>query len=336
MSVSLNTKYLGLDLPHPLIAGAGPLSYEIDSIRQLEDAGAAAVVLHSLFEEQLTHEALALHHHLVQGTESFGEALSYFPEPDEFHLGPDAYLEHIRKAKAAVKVPIIASLNGVSGEGWVEIAKEMQSAGADALELNMYYLPTDPKMTAEDVEKGYVEVVGSVTSALTIPVAVKLGAQFTAPVNIASRLDAAGAAGLVLFNRFYQPDIDLAELEVVPHLVLSNGYEMRLPLRWIALIYGHVKADLAATSGVHTMEDVLKMLMAGAAAVQVCSALLRQGPGKLGSLVSEMREWMTENEYVSVAQMRGSLSQQKCPEPAAFERANYMKTLQSYDGSRLA
>ncbi len=332
---NLQTNYLGLPLKHPLVAGASPLSHEIGGIRQLEDGGAAAIVLHSLFEEQLTHEERALDHYLTQGAESYQEALSYFPEPDSFVLGPDEYLAHIHKAKAAVDVPVIASLNGVSTGGWVKFAKSIQQAGADALELNIYYVPTDLNMTSQMVEQMYVDVVKAVAGSVTIPLAVKMGAQFSAPVNMAGRLADAGAKGLVLFNRFYQPDIDLEELEVKPHLVLSTSYESRLPLRWIALLYGRVAADLAATSGVHTVEDALKMVMAGASAVQMASALLRQGPRKIGALVSEMNEWMVEHEYVSVLQMRGSLSQRNCAEPAAFERANYMKTLQSYSPSML-
>lgn len=328
----LTTHYLGLELKHPLIAGASPLSYEIDSIRRLEDGGAAAVVLHSLFEEQLAHEARVLDHFLSSTADSHAEANSYFPEPDEFKLGPEEYLEHIAKAKRAVNIPVIASLNGISTGGWVSFAREMQEAGADALELNVYYVPVDPALSGSAVEQRYLDVVWNVSRAVEIPVAVKIGPQFSAPVNMAQRLAEAGADALVLFNRFYQPDIDLEELEVAPNLVLSQSNELRLPLRWIALMYGRVEIELAATTGVHAAVDAIKMLLAGAQVVQMCSALLRYGPKHFTTVLRGLMEWMEEHEYAAITELRGALSQRSCPEPTAFERANYMKTLQSFSG----
>ncbi len=328
--MDLSTTYLGFDLPNPIVASAGPLTAQVDSIRELEDAGAAAVVLHSLFEEQITHEAAALDHHLSHGTESFGEALSYFPAPEEFRRGPEDYLELVAQAKQAVKIPVIGSLNGVSVGGWVDYAGKIEGAGADALELNVYRLATDPEISGADIEDQCVEVLQAVKSAVAIPVALKLSPFFSSVAALAKRLDGAGADGLVLFNRFYQPDIDLDTLEVVPDLVLSTRFEMRLPLRWVAILHGKVQASLAATRGVSLGTDVIKMLMAGADVVQVCSALLREGPRKIAGMLDEMRAWMTEHEYESVKQMKGSMSQKSCADPAAFERANYMKALSSY------
>jgi dihydroorotate dehydrogenase (fumarate) len=299
-------------------------------MRHLEDAGIAAVVLESLFEEQIRHEEGALDHFLQAGTESFAEALSYYPETEEYVHGPEEYLEFIRKAKASLGIPVIASLNGVSPGGWMDYAKKMQQAGADALELNIYYIATDPAKSGAEVEATYVEDVKTVKSSVSIPVAVKLSPYFSSMAHLARQLDDAGANGLVLFNRFYQPDIDLEELEVVPDLVLSSAAEMRLPLRWIAILYGRVKADLAATSGIFKSEDVLKMVMAGASATMVCSALLIHGVKRSTEILKGLERWMEEREYESLQQMKGSLSQQNCPEPAAFERANYMKALQSY------
>ncbi|MCB9487315.1 MAG: dihydroorotate dehydrogenase-like protein [Deltaproteobacteria bacterium] len=328
--MNMATKYLGLDLEHPLVAGAGPLAYEIDSIKRLEEGGAAAIVLHSLFEEQLVHDQYALNHFLHYGRESFAESLSYFPEHEEFHLGPEEYLRHIQAAKEAVKVPVIASLNGDSIGGWTRFASLMEQAGADGIELNIYYIPTDPTRSGAEIENMYVEITREVASSVNIPVAVKIGSQFTAPVHFINRLHEAGAAGIVMFNRFYQPDIDIEELEVRPHLMLSNSSDLHVPLRWIAIAYGHVKADLAATSGVHHAADVLRYLMAGATVVQMTSCLLKYGAGHVQHLLDEVKTWMTEKEYTSVAQLRGSLSQLHCPNPEGFERANYMKTLQSY------
>jgi dihydroorotate dehydrogenase (fumarate) len=328
--MDLTTQYLGLDLKNPLVASAGPLSRELDTLKQLEEAGIAAVVLESLFEEQIRHEEKALDHFLSHGAESFAEALSYFPEPSEFAHGPEDYLEHVRKAKACLGVPVIASLNGVSSGGWMDYARKIQEAGADALELNIYYVATDPTLPGSEVERMYLEDVKSVKSSISIPVAVKLSPYFSNLAYMASQLDACRADGLVLFNRFYQPDIDLDELEVVPNLVLSSPSEMRLPLRWIAILYGRLKADLAGTSGIYKSEDVLKMIMAGASATMLCSALLVHGIRRTTEILKAMERWMEEHEYASVKQMKGSMSQRNCPEPAAFERANYMKTLQSY------
>jgi dihydroorotate dehydrogenase (fumarate) len=328
--MDLSTTYMGLELKNPLVPSAGPLTANVDSIRELEDAGAAAVVLHSLFEEQITHEAEELAHLTTQGTESFAESLTYFPEAGDYRLGPDEYLEHIRKAKLAVDIPVIASLNGVTVGGWSDYAQKMEQAGADAIELNVYYIATDPKLHAPDVENRYVQILKAVKSHVKIPVAMKLSPFFSATAAMAKRLDEAGANALVLFNRFYQPDIDLDNLEVRPDLVLSTPHEMRLPLRWIAVLYGHVKASLAATTGIATGRDVLKVVMAGADVAQVCSVLLRKGTRELERMRADVQTWMEEKEYESIRQMKGSLSQRACPDPAAFERANYMKTLNSY------
>jgi dihydroorotate dehydrogenase (fumarate) len=320
-----------MNLRSPLVVGAcGPASENIDNIRRAEDAGAAALVLYSVFEEQLRAETHELHDRLTQGTESFAESLSYFPEASEYRLGPEAYLDHIARAKAAVKMPIIGSLNGCSLGGWIDYAKKIEQAGADALELNIYYIPTNMDLTGASVEQTYVDILKAVKSAVKIPVAVKLSARFSNIANVAKRLDDAGANGLVLFNRFYQPDIDLEELEVKPKILLSTPHAMRLPLRWIAILHGHLKADLAATSGIHTGEDVIKMMMVGANVTMLCSVLLRNGLGVIRQLEKEMRRWMDANEYESVQQMRGSMSQVHCADPAAFERAQYMKALTSY------
>ncbi len=328
--MDLTTSYMGLKLKNPVVPSASPLSREIDTIKEMEDAGASAIVLYSLFEEQISFEAKELNHFLTKGTESFAEALSYFPEPEEFHLGPDGYLEHIRKAKEATSIPIIGSLNGVSTGGWIEYAKKMQEAGADAVELNVYYIPTDPSLTSEKVEQIYLDIVKEVKQSVTCPVAVKLSPYFTSMNSLANRLVDGGANGLVLFNRFYQPDIDIENLEVGPNLLLSTPQELRLPLRWIAILYNRVNADLAGTTGIYSAEDAIKMLMAGASATMMCSALLRHGVGRIKEVLADMQTWMEEHEYESVNQMQGSMSQKSCPEPSAFERANYMKTLQSY------
>lgn len=328
--MDLSTTYMGLELKNPLVPAAGPLTANIDSIRELEDSGAAAVVLHSLFEEQIAHEAEELAHLTTQGTESFAESLTYFPEAGDYRLGPDEYLEHIRKAKLAVDIPVIASLNGVTVGGWIDHAQKMEQAGADGLELNVYYIATDPTLHAPDVENRYVQILKAVKSHVKIPVAMKLSPFFSATAAMTKRLDEAGADALVLFNRFYQPDIDVDSLEVRPDLVLSTPHEMRLPLRWIAILCGHVKASLAATTGIASGRDVLKVVMAGADAAQVCSVLLRKGTGELGRMLHDIQTWMEEKEYESVRQMKGSMSQRACPDPAAFERANYMKTLNSY------
>jgi len=328
--MNLTTNYMGLTLKNPIVPSASPLSKSIGGIREMEDAGAAAITMYSLFEEQIDAQALALHHFLDHGSESFAEALSYFPREKEFNLGPEGYLELIRQAKEAVDVPVIGSLNGVTTGGWVGYAKKIEQAGADALELNVYLLPTRTDLDGSSVEQVYLDVLREVKASINIPVAMKVGPFFSAIPNMAQRLDQAGADGLVLFNRFYQPDFDLEELSVTPNLVLSRSSEMRLPLRWIAILYGHVKASLALTTGVHTAEDALKAIMAGADIANVASLLLERGVGAIGELLQGITAWMDEHEYESVAQMKGSLSQRSCAEPAAFERANYMKVLGSY------
>ncbi|MBK1986258.1 dihydroorotate dehydrogenase-like protein [Sphaerospermopsis aphanizomenoides BCCUSP55] len=328
--MNITTTYLGLELKSPLVPSASPLSQEVDNIKLMEDAGAGAVVMHSLFEEQLTLEKYELHHHLTYGTESFPEALTYFPEPTTFRVGPEEYLEHIRKAKEQVEIPIIASLNGCSVGGWTNYATMMEQAGASALELNIYYVPTDLDLTSHEIENTYIDILTRVKAAVTIPVAVKLSPYFTNTANMAKRLDQAGANGLVLFNRFYQPDINLEHLEVEPHVLLSTPQDIRLPLRWIAILYGHIQGSLAATSGIHNAHDVIKMLMVGANATMLCSVLLRHGIDHIRCLEKDLREWMLNHEYESVKQMQGSMSQLNCPDPSAFERAQYMKALQSY------
>ena len=328
--MDLSTTYLGLKLRSPLVPAASPLSHEVDNLKKMEDAGAGAVVFHSLFEEQLRLERYELHHHLTHGTESFPEALTYFPEPSELHVGPEDYLQNIAKARESVKIPIIGSLNGSSLGGWTDYAKQIQQAGAHALELNIYYIPTDMDQSGTDVEKNYVEILNAVKSAISIPVAVKLSPFFSNFANMAKRLDQAGANGLVLFNRFYQPDIDLNTLEVAPNILLSTPMAMRLPLRWIAILHGQVNASLAATSGIHRASDVLKMLMVGADVAMVCSVLLRRGIDHLRTMENELAQWMQEHEYESVEQLQGSLSQQNCPDPSAYERAQYMRAISSY------
>jgi dihydroorotate dehydrogenase (fumarate) len=325
--MDLTTKYLGLTLKNPVVASASPLSHTLDGMKQVEDAGASAIVMFSLFEEQLAHESDELNHYLSYGTESFAESLTYFPRAEDYSTGPDGYLELIRKAKESLTIPVIGSLNGISPGGWSKFAKAIQQAGADALELNVYYIPTDPKLTSDDVEERYLEVLGAVKSNVTIPVAMKLSPFFSSPANMIQRLDAAGANGLVLFNRFYQPDIDLEKLEVIPGVTLSTSDVIRLPLRWVAILYGRVKANLAATSGIHTAHDVLKMLMAGADVTMMCSALLKHGPSHITRVLADLDQWMLEHEYVSVTQMKGSMSQKSVADPAAFERAQYMKAL---------
>lgn len=331
--MDLTTTYLGMRLRTPLVPSASPLTEEIDNIKRMEDNGAAAVVLHSLFEEQLRMESEALDYHLTRGTESYAEALTYFPQVQQFHLGPDEYLNLIRKAKSAVDIPVIASLNGASIGGWVDYAQEMEKAGADALELNIYFIPTDLDQSGEDVEQTYLTIVKAVKAAVKIPVAVKLSPFFSNMANMAKRLDEVGVDGLVMFNRFYQPDIDLAELSVKPNVLLSTPQAMRLPLRWIAILYGRIQADLAATSGVHLAEDVIKMLMAGAKITMMASALMRHGIEHLKVVEQGMREWLETYEYESVRQMQGSMSQKNVANPSAFERAQYIQALQNYDPS---
>jgi dihydroorotate dehydrogenase (fumarate) len=328
--MDLSTTYLGLKLRTPLVPSSSPLSEEIDNIKRMEDAGASAVVLYSLFEEQLRSERLELHHHLEHGTFSFPEALTYFPEPQEMHIGPEQYLKHIGRAKAAAGIPIIASLNGSSPGGWTRYARSIADAGADAIELNIYYIPTNPTLAAEDVEQTYLDILHSVKSEVAIPVAVKLSPFFTNFANMAQRLDRAGADALVLFNRFYQPDLDLEALEVRPNILLSTPMAMRLPLRWIAILYGTIQANLAATSGVHRAADALKMLMAGADITMFCSVLLRHGVEHIRVIEKEIIDWMEQHEYHSISQLKGSLSQKNCPDPSAFERAQYMRAISAF------
>jgi dihydroorotate dehydrogenase (fumarate) len=328
--MDLSTTYLGLNLRNPLVPSASPLSQNLDNLKRMEDAGAGAVVLHSLFEEQLRQEAAQLEDHLSQGTESFAEALSYFPEPKTFKLGPEEYLDHIAKAKKAVKIPIIASLNGSSAGGWIDYAQQIQQAGADALELNIYYIPTDLHLSGAQVEQTYLDIVKSVKKSVTLPLAVKLSPFFSNTANMAKQLDAAGANALVLFNRFYQPDIDLETLDVEHSVLWSTPQARRLPLRWIAILYGRVHAQLAATSGIHSAQDALKMIMAGASVTMLCSVLFKLGLDQIQVMEREMRRWMEEHEYESVSQMLGSLSQKNCPDASAFERAQYMRTIHFY------
>ena len=328
--MDLTTNYLGLKLRSPLVVSASPLSEDVDNIKRMADAGASAVVLYSLFEEQLRHDRLELQQRLESGTESFAEALTYFPEPEEFRLGPEEYLDHIAAAKKATHIPIIASLNGSSVGGWTEYAWQIQQAGADALELNIYYIPTDMDLPGKVVEDTYINILRAVKSEVTIPVAVKLSPFFSNFSNMARRLDQAGADGLVLFNRFYQPDIDLESLEVKPNILLSTPMAMRLPLRWIALLHGKLNASLAATSGIHRAADALKMLMAGADVTMLCSTVIRHGFPQIALIESGLVEWLEEHDYESVSQLKGSLSQKNCAEPAAFERAQYMKAMCSH------
>ena len=328
--MDITTTYLGLELKSPIVCSAGPLSEKISTIRELEDAGAGAVVLYSIFEEQIEHDQLALDHHTSIHSESFAEATSYLPSPFEFKLGPEEYLNHIRKAKEAVDIPIIASLNGKSAGGWIEYAKRMEQAGADALELNIYRLATDIKISSTEIEKSYLDILLAVKMNTNIPIAVKMHPFFTSVGWMSGQLDKCGANGLVMFNRFYQPDIDLEKLEVVPNVILSTPMAMRLPLRWIAMMYGKINADLAATSGIYSAEDVIKMVMAGAKVTQMLSALLKFGIGHIADVTTNLKLWMEEKEYESIEQMRGSMSYMNVDDPAKFERANYMKVLQSY------
>lgn len=334
--VDLSTRYLGLRLRSPLVVSASPLSRDIENICRMEEVGAAAVVLYSLFEEQLQQEELDLDYHLAAGTESFAESLTYLPQASEFHTGPEGYLDHVRRAKAATSIPIIASLNGSTLGGWTKFAAEIERAGADAIECNIYYIPTDPEVSAEAVENTYAEIVRAVKSRVTIPVAVKLSPFFSNLAHVAHRLDSIGADGLVLFNRFYQPDIDLETLEIRPNVLLSTPQALRLPLTWIGILYGRVQAGLAATGGVHGAEDVIKLLMVGANVTMMCSALMQHGIRHLRHVERELREWLVQHEYESVAQMQGSLSQLKCPDPRAFERAQYMRAVKGMQHIHMA
>ncbi|HEU4875988.1 MAG TPA: dihydroorotate dehydrogenase-like protein [Pyrinomonadaceae bacterium] len=328
--MNLSTNYLGMTLKNPVVASSSPLSHTIDSIRRLEDAGAAAVVMYSLFEEQIGFDSYYIDYHLTQGIDSYAESISYFPDMQSYNVGPDEYMNLIRRAKDAVDIPIIGSLNGASVGGWTDYAALIEEAGADALELNVYYLPANPEVTGVEVETLYLDILSAVRQAVTIPLAVKLSPFFSSIANMAGRLADHGADGLVLFNRFYQPDFDLENLEVAPRLVLSNSNELRLPLRWVAILYGRLSVDFAITSGIHTSQDVIKGLMAGANVTMMASELLQNGVRRIGQVLNELVAWLTEHEYQSVMQMIGAMSQKHCAEPAAFERANYMKMLQSY------
>ncbi len=330
MAVDLKTKYLGLELKNPVVVAASPLSDKTANLKRLEEAGAAAIVLHSLFEEQIEHEAIELTEAQAYGAEFYAEHSNWYPELDDYKLGPKGYLEHIEEVKKALTVPVIASLNGTSKGGWLRYAQLMQEAGADALELNIYFVAADMDMTAEDVEQKYLDLVGAVKHELSIPVAVKVGPYFSSPGHMCKRIVDAGANGLVLFNRFLQPDIDLESLEISNKIELSTAAEMRLPMRWIAILYGRVNASLALTSGIHSATDMLKAIAAGADVGMVVSALYQQGFGFIGQVLQGMQEWLEEKEYVSIEQLRGAMSQQNCPDPAAFERGNYMKALTSY------
>jgi dihydroorotate dehydrogenase (fumarate) len=328
--MDLSTTYMGLKLKNPIVPSASPLSRSVDMVKKLEDAGASAVVVYSLFEEQITHDQGEYDHYMTNGTESFAEALNYFPTVNEYNMGPDQYLRHISNLKSAVAIPVIGSLNGVSAGGWLKYAKEIEEAGADGLELNVYYIPTNLEKDGTIIEEIYIRDLIKLKKALKIPVAMKLSPYFSSMSNMAKKLDAAGADALVLFNRFYQPDLDLESLEVVPNLELSNNWEMRLPLRWIAILHSRIKANLAATTGIHKYEDVIKMIMAGADITCMCSELLANGIGRISEVLKEVEQWMTEKEYESIEQMKGSMSQKSVADPAAFERANYMKALNNY------
>jgi dihydroorotate dehydrogenase (fumarate) len=317
-------------LKNPIVVSSSPLSHSVDSIRRLEDAGASAVVMYSLFEEQIGFDSYYIDYHLTQGIDSYAESISYFPDMQSYNIGPDEYLNLIRRAKEAVQIPIIGSLNGASVGGWTDYAALIEEAGADALELNVYYVPTNTTIKGSEVEALYLDILSAVRETVNIPLAVKLSPDFSSTANMASSLSQNGADGLVLFNRFYQPDFDLENLEVAPRLVLSNSNELRLPLRWVAILYGRVTADLAITSGVHTSQDVIKGLMAGAKVTMMASELLQNGIRRIAQVLNELVTWLTEHEYESATQMIGAMSQKHCAEPAAFERANYMKMLQSY------
>lgn len=335
MSVDLRTKYLGMELKNPLLISACPLTQQVDSLRRLEEAGAAAAVLPSLFEEQIEHEEVAMSDVQDFGTESFAESLTYFPEPGDYRTGPQTYLESIAEAKKAVSIPLIASLNGSSTGGWVRYAGMMQDAGADALELNIYFVAADLEMTSQDVESQYLDLLLAVKESVSIPLAVKVGPYFSSMANMARRLAEAGADGLVLFNRFIQPDIDLDNLETSSKLVLSNSYELLVPLRWIAILHNRVSASLACTSGIHDADGMLKALLVGADVGMVASVLYEQGIEQVGAILDGLRQWMEENEYDSVEQLKGSMSRENCPDPTAFQRGNYMKALTSFTGKAI-
>ena len=328
--MDLTTTYLGLELKNPLVASASPLSEKVETIKKLESAGISAVVMYSLFEEQIIHESMELDHYLDYGTDSYSEALTYLPDIGRYSIGPEKYLEHLSKLKKSVNIPIIGSLNGVSAGAWIDYARKIEGAGADALELNIYYLPFEPDLTSEELENTYINFVSKVRSKINIPLAVKIGPYFTGLGNMCDRLVEAGADGLVLFNRFYQPDFDLEELEICPNLVLSTSQELRMPLRWIALLHGRVKTDFALTTGVHTAEDVLKSMMAGARVAMMASELLKNGSGRVTEILADMEHWMKAHDYNSIKQMQGSMSEKSTHNPHALRRSNYIKVLNSY------
>jgi dihydroorotate dehydrogenase (fumarate) len=327
----LKTKYLGLDIKSPLVASASALSKKLDNIKAMEDAGLGAVVLYSLFEEEIINEDLALDHFLTRGSESFAEAITYYPDLQKYNTGPDKYLQLISTAKEAVDIPVIGSLNGVSTGGWIKYAKLIEEAGADALELNLYFVSADPAVSSETLEKAHIQLVSDIRKSIKIPLSVKLSPFYSSIPHFSAALVKAGAKGLVLFNRFYQPDLDIEALEVVPKLELSDSSDMLMPLRWIAILYDRVAADFALTSGIHTAEDIVKALMAGSTVAMTASALVKHGVGYAAGMIEELAQWMNDYEYKSVDQMRGTLSQKNVAEPAAFERANYMKALTLFD-----
>ncbi len=328
--MDLRSKYLGLELKNPLVPSASPISRKLDGLRALEDAGAPAVVLYSLFEEQIEFDSMEMEHFLEYGSESYAESVNYFPEPTEFTRGPEEYLEHIRKAKDALDIPVIASLNGASPGGWIDYGRRIQEAGADALELNIYFLPTDPQTPVGEIEETYIDIVSEICRSVELAIAVKMHPYFSSIPSMARRLVEAGAQGLALFNRFYEPDIRPEELEISSEIELSSGYESRMALRWIGILYHRVRAELAATSGIYSGRDAIKMLMAGAQVTHLCSALLHHGMAHLRRVQEEMLRWMEENEYSSVSELIGSMSQKSCPDPTAFERANYIRVLNDY------
>ncbi len=328
--MDLKTKYMGLELKNPLVLSASPYSENIDNLCRLEEAGVSAVVMHSLFEEQIRQEAREMEDRLEQGTESFPEALSYFPEPADFKLGPQDYIEQIKKAKKSLSIPVIASINGCTEGGWVDYAKLMQDAGADGIELNVYFLATDTEKSSDEIENTYEIILQGVKNSVSIPVAVKMHPYLTSVAYMAKCLDEAGADGLVLFNRFYQPDIDLELMEVTPNVQWSTPSEMRLPLRWISVLSGKLKTSLAASTGIHEATDAVKMILAGADVTMVCSTLLKNGVLQARKILADMQEWMEAHNYESIAQMKGTMSHQSCANPQALERANYMKVLNSY------
>ena len=328
--IDLSSVYLGMKLKNPVVVSASPLQKDLDNVRRMEDAGAAAIVMHSLFEEQIDLETRELNRRLEQGTESFAESLHYLPDMESYNLGPEGYLEHLARAKRSVGVPIIGSLNGISAGGWTRYARMIEEAGADAIELNTYYLPTDPGVTGAEVEQGYCDLVAEVRASVRVPLAVKLSLMFSSLPNMARRFDGCGANALVLFNRFYQPDFDLEALDIVQRLELSHSYELLPRLSWVAILFGHVRADLAITGGVHTGTDVVKCMMAGARTAMMTSVLLERGIGHIATILDGTRSWMEEHEYESIGQMQGSMARRSVADPDAFERANYMKVLSSY------